>query len=383
MVSESQSVELQPQAMFEFFRPKPDGEIDPAGEAGWFLQRERERRGETLEEVGWACNIHPHHLEAIELGDLTRLPPRAEALEMIGAYADYLRFDPQPLVKHYAQFLPRQAPVPPRQAPALKMPRPLGSAKIIAMPYVRMAREHLSSTSAGGIVAAVAGAVLVFGLASWLLTPSSDRTVAANTTGSIVAASPTPAPAAPPTQQAAVETSGQVSSVASISKVEQKPMDETQSISSADQAMAQVDSLTALIERETKGQITADTKSQAKLPEPATVAAVAPAPAAAAAPAPAPGTGKVYGSENADARVVLTAVEPVWIRLEDNGTVVLSQTLQAGDSIRVPNRPGMMVIARDGGLVNVTVDGVSKGSLGRKGEIVVGRAVDAKSLTSG
>ena len=35
---------------FEFFRPKPDGDIDPAGEAGWFLQRERERRGERLEQ---------------------------------------------------------------------------------------------------------------------------------------------------------------------------------------------------------------------------------------------------------------------------------------------------------------------------------------------
>ena len=65
---------------FEFFRPKPDGDIDPAGEAGWFLQRERERRGERLEQASRAWRIHPHHLDAIETGDLTRLPNRREAL---------------------------------------------------------------------------------------------------------------------------------------------------------------------------------------------------------------------------------------------------------------------------------------------------------------
>ena len=27
-------------------REKPDGMVDPAGEAGWYLQRERENRGE-------------------------------------------------------------------------------------------------------------------------------------------------------------------------------------------------------------------------------------------------------------------------------------------------------------------------------------------------
>ena len=82
------------------FRQKPDGDIDPAGEAGWFLQRERERRGETLADASERCAIHQHHLDAIESGDLTRLPARIDALRMIGAYGAYLGFDPQPLVLH-------------------------------------------------------------------------------------------------------------------------------------------------------------------------------------------------------------------------------------------------------------------------------------------
>ena len=109
-------------------RMKPDGAQDPAGEAGWFLQRERERRGESLEEAGEAAGIHPYHVEAIEYGDMTCMPLRLEALEMIGIYAQYLGFDPEPLVRHYAQFLPRQVAAAVRH-PA--NPAPLSSAKVL------------------------------------------------------------------------------------------------------------------------------------------------------------------------------------------------------------------------------------------------------------
>ena len=59
-----------------FFRPKPDGDLNPAGEAGWYLQREREKRGLSLDQISEATGIHPYHVEAIEMGDLTRLPQR-------------------------------------------------------------------------------------------------------------------------------------------------------------------------------------------------------------------------------------------------------------------------------------------------------------------
>jgi cytoskeletal protein RodZ len=146
------------------FRQKPDGDIDPAGEAGWFLQRERERRGETLAAAAERCAIHQHHLEAIEYGDLTRLPARIDALRMIGAYGAYLGFDPQPLVLHYAQFLPK----PNRQSAAAKAaaPKPLGSATIISFPLARCMRA-LSSGSGG--IASVVVAVGLFGAAIWAL----------------------------------------------------------------------------------------------------------------------------------------------------------------------------------------------------------------------
>ena len=67
-------------------RDKPDGETDPLGEAGWYLEHERLMRGMDLEQAAEGCGIHPYHLEAIEYGDMTCLPERAEALGMIGAF---------------------------------------------------------------------------------------------------------------------------------------------------------------------------------------------------------------------------------------------------------------------------------------------------------
>jgi len=59
------------------FRAKPDSSHDPAGEAGWFMQRERERRGISLEAAGEACGVHPHHLSAIEAGETWKVDSEA------------------------------------------------------------------------------------------------------------------------------------------------------------------------------------------------------------------------------------------------------------------------------------------------------------------
>ncbi len=109
-------------------REKPDGITDPAGEAGWYLERERIARGLSLDDIGACTGIHPYHVEAIEYGDMTHMPPRLEALEMIAAYADFLGFDPDPLLQHYASFLPPPE-VAPRRHPA--NPGPMMSAKIL------------------------------------------------------------------------------------------------------------------------------------------------------------------------------------------------------------------------------------------------------------
>jgi cytoskeleton protein RodZ len=69
------------------------------------------------------------------------------------------------------------------------------------------------------------------------------------------------------------------------------------------------------------------------------------------------------------------------VRVEDGqGNVVMTQMLMKGDSYKVPDRPGLVVIARDGGLLSYIIDGKEKGVLGPPGEILVGRSLDINQL---
>ncbi len=369
------------QADFTFFRPKPDGDIDPAGEAGWFMQREREGRRLSLEQAGEQCGIHPLHLEGIELGDLTKLPARSEALQLIGQYAEYLGFDPQPLVMHYAQFLPQ--PIPTLRKRRVKKPRPLSSAKILSFPD--LSKLKAMGTGAGGIVASVFAAILVFEGGLYLF--SGDAGAPAQLE-QMAEAETAPLPVSVGAGTASAGKDGEI--VASISKVDEQPLADdamTKLILDAEQSAGGLTGLTELIESD-------KTKVAIPLPKakPTPPAAAAKTRAATPAPAkkvanvakPAQGaTGRTFGADNKGARLVLTANDNVWVRIEDaEGNVVMTQTLRKGDRYRVPARDGLVVIARDGGLLNYSIDGKAMGTLGENGEILVGRPLNVSALSS-
>ena len=78
---------------------------------------------------------------------------------------------------------------------------------------------------------------------------------------------------------------------------------------------------------------------------------------------------------------MLKAKSPVWIRIQDGqGSVVVTKMLMPGDNYRVPDRDGLVVIARDGGLLLYEIDGKEYGILGTPGEILVGQSLDVKTL---
>lgn len=348
-------------------RDKPDGEADPLGEAGWYLEHERLMRGLTLEDAAEGCGIHPYHLEAIEYGDMTCLPERAEALGMIGAYAAFLGFDPEPLVQHFGQFMP---------APELKAdvrhpanPGPLSSAKILAfaraakLPKMKMGRVP---GGAGGLVAGLAGAVLLFGAASYILMPGADRTPDKTLD---MSSADYPAPPPPPGSDP-MPTASTGSDTAEVSVGDEPmPPQETQAAAIApdgqnDLEGTGLDGITALIEKNV----------------PQSTASTTPAPAATAS-ATQTQDGRQFGDAAGDSRLTLKAKAPVWVRIEDsNGNVIMTQMLMKGDTYRVPNRDGLVVIARDGGLLTYIIDGKEKGLLGTPGEILVGRSLDIKSF---
>lgn len=371
------------QADFTFYRSKPDGDIDPAGEAGWYLQRAREQRGLSLEQAGEQCTIHPRHLTGIELGDLTQLPDRTDALRMIGQYAQFLGFDPQPLVLHYAQFLPQ--PIQTRRIIKGRRPRALSSAKILSFPDITKLKEM--GSGAGGIVASVFAAVLVFEGGIYMLSPSAEPGAAqipAEELAQVEKAETEPMPVSAVAPKKAAEEV-----VSSIAKVSEEPLRDTaldKLTKDADQSAGGLTGLTELISQDLSKVKVPLPKAKPKI-IPQAVAAVeqkmiAPAAARPATTKVADTSGRVLGAKNGKARLVLTAKENVWVRIEDrDGNVVVTQTMRKGDSYKVPNREGLVVIARDGGLLNYAIDGKSMGTLGDSGEILVGRSLDLGALS--
>ena len=358
---------------FHNYRPKPDGKQDPAGEAGWFLQRERERRKISLRDVAQAIRVHPIHLDAIERGDLTRMPHRSEAIGMAGAYAEYLGFDPQPMMMHYAQLLPRSSA--PKQ-PGNKTPQPLGSARIIEFPMARRLKEIAAGP--GGVVASVAVAVMLFGGVAWSLLPGGD------------VAAPQIAGSAQQVEQQQIAESGPSTTVAAIEKAEESalpdagPADTAQAVDpaadpigallaqQADESANGLSGLDKLIASNGDIEGSIDNMTTATTGEPVKQAVKQVVNDA---------QGRIFGADNEDARLVLQATAPVWVRIEDGkGKAILTETLMAGDRFNVPNKEGLVVIARDGGLLTYEIDGEKLGSLGSPGEIIVNRKLDISEL---
>ena len=365
-------VEFEPAAedLGTAVRAKPDAAADPAGEAGWYLERERENRGLTLDDAAEATGIHPYHIEAIELGDMTRMPQRLEALEMIGSYAQFLGFDPEPLIRHYAHFLPRPAMAPLRAHPA--DPPPLSSAKVL--PFGRPSRLAFRLNAlpggTGGLVASVAGAIFLFAGASWIMMPGEEQLAPAIE----VASSTDPMPTASTDSDAAAV------------KVTQEAMPDEEPLASlpADGELegTGLDGLTALIEGELGGAAPPAGDSTAAAGEQAAAEPLA-AETQELAAATEDVTGVPAAAEPAagKARLILKAKAPVWVRIEDaQGNVVMTQMLMKGETYNVPDRDGLVVIARDGGLLSYIIDGQEKGILGTPGEILVGRPLDIKLL---
>jgi cytoskeleton protein RodZ len=348
----------EPQIYSSVSRPKPDGQVDPAGEVGWFLQRERESRGLTLEDAGEATGIHPYHIEAIEYGDLTHMPPRLEATEMIAGYAQFLGFDVEPLIAHLLSFLP-PPPVAPRMFhPA--SPPVLSSAKVLRfgkMPRIPDLKIRLANYP-GGIVASL--------FAAFLAVAGTTYMVARGHSGAPVVYQ----------QIAKVETAPQIAD----------PMPTASTGPDAAAVNVTEAPMPAATPRSTIAEDNTDDLGnfiQQQIPTPKAVQKSAKPAAAPAQQVATANDGRSFGAENEDSHVVLKAKAPVWLRIEDtSGNVVMTQMLNTGDIYKVPNRPGLVALSRDGGRLAYLIDGKEAGVLGPPGQILIGEKLDVASLSA-
>lgn len=368
-VEMNESPRHEPQ-MFQAESQKAQARLAPAAEVGYFLHREREARGLTIEEASEATGIHPYHIDAIEMGDLTHMPQRLEAIEMIAGYAQWLGFEPEPLVDHLASFLPPPPVAPRRQHPA--NPEILSSAKVLRfgkMPKVPgFSLSRLPGGTSGVVTSVAAAFVLLFG-AHWALSHHAGQ--APGETAQVAEA--TPAASAAPAVKITDEKLATGDKVIAVGTPDDPDGDMGAFIDSQvkdDPKAADATKLT----KPAKPMV-ASTKMQDRIKVDDQIKT------ASTSPIPAPSEGHIYGAENKDAHVILKALGPVWLRIEDaQGNAVMTQMLNTGDTYRVPNREGLVALSRDGSRLAFLIDGQEKGVLGAPGKILVGEKLDVAAL---
>lgn len=373
------------------FRAKPDASVGPAAEAGWYLERERVRLGDSIGTVARATGLIATRIRAIEIGELTVFEVAGDALETLSIYADYLGYEPQPLIDHYRGFvdeylravrpsgdqlildsmIPHQSvrsdrrPVTPR-APS-RARQILQKGVIGAIAGLNRLRRRLAAPMPAAISwragASVAGVALVIGALGWGLMPG-ERVVERPLpqAGDQQAAAPAPIDVVGTVQP--TETAGQSPAVVPSVRIRERAL--SNDVVSNDEPVArdEADKLTALIRRQAAGSTDApNLETGSVIP---------------AADLP---QGKVYGNATGKVRLVLRAIEGVWLRIEsENGKTLFSRTLAAGDRYRVPVQNGLVLAARNAGALQYIVDGKAHGRIGAPGDIVVGFPLDFDKL---
>lgn len=95
-------------------------------------------------------------------------------------------------------------------------------------------------------------------------------------------------------------------------------------------------------------------------------------------------SGRVFGADNEQARVVIGAKDDSWVQvLDEEQNVVLTRLLRAGDRYLVPNRSDLVMLTGNAGGLIISVDGETVPQIGSDGAILHNVRLDADALKAG
>lgn len=298
-----------------------DGE-DPAFSLGAALKRARLRQQLELAEVEAQLRIRRIFLEAIETDRFEDLPGPAYITAFLRTYADLLGIPFQDVMERFERESAEKA----KQQPKRQLPSPV-------------TENHLPS----GVILVIGGLIAALSYGCWVLFSG----MAESPPGVVEDLSP---PAEEILVQMGVEKPKTSPLIASdVVTPAPKPSSDTIPTAPLPEEPAQ-DSLSPSVETE--------------------VAAVdAPAPPVVAIPDPP--SGEIFGTENANPRIVLRAEDgDCWFRIrEADGRLVTERILRPGQSYQVPNRPDLTLSVGNAGALKLIVDGTTLPSLGSSGQV--------------
>ena len=90
---------------------------------------------------------------------------------------------------------------------------------------------------------------------------------------------------------------------------------------------------------------------------------------------------KIYGQENENPRVIITANATAWVEIStSDGNLLLTRLLNSGDIYNVPNIKGITLVTGNAGALEITVDGETVPAIGAIGAVVRDISLDPEDL---
>jgi hypothetical protein len=364
----------------------------PHQTVGSTLRSARLRLGGELTEIATVLRIRPAFLEAIEEGHFQALPGAPYAMGFVRTYAEHLGLDGAEMVRRFkseAAGLERKTSLSfPSPAPEGRVP---GNAtlliSLVAVTVVFAGwyfyqsgteRLALRVPEVPERLAGPAGSVPAFNMGGLGDTPGG----AAPTGPSSAAATPSPTGPAVPAPAAPAGAAPAPAPVGVEPALPPPPGDPTRRVATATSpALTPPPAATLPPPGEIEDSPPPDpTTLGAAPPGGAGDAAIPPVPQVAAAPS----DGRVFGAQNADARVIIKARGESWVQIRDaTNTPLLTRVLRPGDSYRVPNQAGLVMMTGNAGVLDVLVDGSAAPPLGAVGAVRRNIALDAERLRAG
>jgi hypothetical protein len=301
----------------------PSAERDPPRSAeriGDILRRERERRGDDLQQIADFLCIRRTFLHAIETSNYEEFPADAYIIGFLRSYAEYLGLNGKDAIVYYRQEMAGR-----RNTPSLAMPTPISEGRA---PTTLM------------MVAAVVAVIVVYGIWYDISSPDRVSVEVPPSPASIVEAVP-PAPAAQPsgtTEQQPVQAAVAPTPAAAASVAPQ--------ITAPAVANTPVTAATANI----------------NLPAPAPAAApVAATPTTATAdPEVKPTKPVVAPARVVTSRIVIQADQASWVMIADSkGHSIFDRVMKAGDIYNVPDQAGLTLTTGNGSGITILHDGIA------------------------
>lgn len=293
---------------------------------GDMMKRLREQRGDDLQYIADYLCIRRNFLEALESSHYDELPADAYVIGFLRSYANYLGTDGKEAIDRYRSEMAGR-----RKKPTLVLPTPISEG-----------RTPSAIIMAGAAVAALLIYVLWYGLST------SDRTAITTPPALPSTAVPdtTPPPSADATPPAAATT-------ATPTVLAPPPADTGIILSSTPPP-----STTSGMPPAVPAPSTITTQPTVAATPIAAAPEVAPKKAEQPAPQVAPG-GQTFNDAAKDSRVTIRAVQSSWVLVTDNhGQTLFDHVMKAGETYRVPNKPGLSLTTGNGSGIALSLDGM-------------------------